>query len=164
MENSVYKFDRRVVYDMDVTDYTSVYYGKMKEIFKNYPDFFMSYEATTDDKVENIAYKLYGSENYADVILAVNSSVFIWSASYNNDVLEEKNTSLLSLLKLELNVTEGEKIETLYANISEKSDSSNSSKKIITVPKPDKLNSLLSLINTYRNKNTVKDITEVVDE
>lgn len=166
MVNSVYKFDRRVVYDYDVTDYTSVYYGQLRELFKQYPDFFMIYKADVDDKVENISYDLYGSEDYADVILASNGSVHLWGMAYNNDVVLEQVSSLEKIIRKELDITEDspEYLMEVFYSIEEKVNKLNSAKRDLTVPKPSKLNIILSIIDRYREDNKVLDITDYSSE
>lgn len=162
MKNSVYKFDKRIVNNIEVTDYTSVYYGKLLELFKQFPDFFMTYTADIDDKLENISYNLYGSENYADIILAANSNTFLWNMTYNNDVVLEHVSSLQRIIIKELNIDENssQAIIDVFNKIEDDINDLNSRRRELTVVKPEKLNSLLSMIDTYREDNTVTDITD----
>lgn len=162
MQNTLYTYDRRIVNDIDVTDFTSVYYGKMLELFESYPDYFMTYEIEIDDKLENVSYRLYGSTDYADIILAANNDVFLWNMPYSSDITIEESNLLQKLLSSELKVTEDSSDELLdiFDSIDEGITLKNTRKRIMTVPKPDKINSLISIINRSREENRVPDITE----
>jgi len=157
MKNSLYKYDRRVIDGLNVTDYTSIYYGKMLELFKSKPDYFMTYEMQMDEKLEGISYKLYKSENYADIILAANNDVFLWNMFYNSDIIMDQVSSLHTIIKkeLDLNATLTEDALSIFDNISVTIEDINSKRKSITVPKPEKLNALISLIDKNREDNRI---------
>lgn len=160
MYNCIYKFDRRVVNSIEVTDYTSVYYGALIEVFKSYPDYFMVYETSTDEKIENISYNLYGSENYADIILLSSGIIFLWGSNYNSDVILEQSEAFQRVIVNELNIenNSSQDIIDVFNGIDDKISDINSKKKILTVPKPENLNMLLSIVDNYREKNRLKDI------
>jgi len=157
MKNTLYKYDRRIVDNLDVTDYTSVYYGKMLELFKSMPDYFMTYEMQMDEKLEGISYKLYKSENYADIILAANNDVFLWSMFYNSDIIMDQADNLHTIIRkeLDLNATLTEDVLSVFNTISVTIEDINSKRKSITVPKPEKLNALISLIDKNREDNRI---------
>jgi len=159
MENSVFKYTRRIEKDFDVTDYTTVYYGKLLELYQNYPTFFTSYEMKIDQKMEEISYELYGSVDYADLILSANNDVFLWGMSYNTDIVIDQSDALKIIIRNELNIpNEGvtESLLEVFDIIENNVDLSNSRRRTITVPKPEKLNTILSLVDDYRTENSIK--------
>jgi len=156
MKNNIYKYDRRQIDGYDVTDYTSYYYGGVIDLFKEYPSYFTLYSVDIDEKVENISYELYGSTDYADVILAANNDVFLWAAPYNSDIMYDKTIALTGLIIKELDFAElqgNEDFKEILNRIEEKVNLENTNRKTITVPTPKKINILLSIVKDYRANN-----------
>jgi len=158
MINSVYTYDKMIREGYEVNDYTSVYYGGLLEVFNQYPNYFTSYKINIDDKMESISYDLYGSENYADVILASNNDVFLWNMPYNTDIVLDQLESFTNIIKNELgegNINQD--ILEVFSSIEDENNFLNSKKRDITVPKSSKLNEVLALINNYRADNDLND-------
>ena len=157
MINSVYTYNTRVLDGYQVNDYTSFYYGGLIELFKQYADYFTSYEAEIDQKVEEISYELYKSVDYADFILASNNDVFLWNMSYNTDIVLDQASSLQTIIKNELNdfAQSSEDLIDVFNNITNNTEILNTNKIVLTVPKPEKLNALLSIVETYRKNNAI---------
>jgi len=156
MKNNIYKYDRREIGGFDVTDYTSYYYGGVLDLFKQYPTYFTLYSVDIDEKVENISYDLYGSTDFADVILAANNNVFLWSSPYNSEIMYEKTVALTGLITKELDFAElqgNENFKDIIERIEEKINLENTNRKTITVPTPKKINILLSIVKDYRAEN-----------
>jgi len=160
MKNSVFTYDRREIDGYNVTDYTSYYYGGLLELFKQFPDYFSLYSIEVDQKIEEISYELYGSVDYADIILAANNNVFLWSSPYNSDITYDQTIALTGIISKELDYNELQdgsearaNLERVIDNIGNKVNTENTNRKSITVPKPKKLNTLLAIINNYRKDN-----------
>jgi hypothetical protein len=140
----------------EVTDYTSVYFGDLPQTLDQYPQFFDFIDITTDEKIENVAYQLYGSENYADLILACNEENFLWSSPYNQDIILDQSQAYYESIRYELNLDENDTLPMLAelkAAFTEKLDNINSTKKRFRVPKPESLTEVITIINDYKSKN-----------
>ena len=160
MKNSTYKYTSTLT-DSDnlyeVKDYTSIYYGGLEELFKQYSDYFDTYELSMDQKIEEVSYELYKSVDYSDLILSINSDVFLWGMFYNEDIIIEKTNIIETYIRNNINrniVDLDKKIEEIAESISDYNNRS----KIILVPKETKLNTVLKLVSEYRKNNTVKVI------
>ncbi len=159
MNNTVYNFPTRVVGGYTARDYTAIQYQGIPELLRQYPQYFTAINLADDDKIENIAYKMYGSEDYADVILACNEENFLWSMPYNSDLLLTQEESWTTWVSWETNVTPSEPAyETLRAKIAANLDQTNSEKRKFIMPKPEKMNDVITLIEILRSENTVADL------
>ena len=156
MNNTAYTYPTRKISLKTVRDYTAVYYGGLSDIFDQYPDYFMYYDIIDDEKLENISYKLYGSEDYADIILAINNEVFLWGLPYGSDIIYDQQDTYVSLLEASLNVysSGNSDFEAIAEEIGVTLDQENSSKRIYKVPKSKSINNVITLINNYRDENT----------
>lgn len=154
MINSTYIFPNREVNLKTIRDYTAVYYGGLFDVIKEYPEYFMDYVLADGEKIEVVSYKLYGSENYADIILMVNNEVFLWGMPYNGDIIYEQKEAMEKFLRSKLNVSsDNEDFNSIIDAYGEEVDEVNSQKRIYKVPRPDRMNNVLSIINTYRQEN-----------
>ena len=157
MKNSVFTYDRREIGGYDVTDYTSYYYGGIVELFKQFPNYFSLYSIEVDQKIEEISYELYGSVDYADIILAANNNVFLWSSPYNSDITYDQTQALTGIIIKELDFGEYQDNTTnlgkIIDAIGNRVNTENTNRKTITVPTPKKLNTLLAMVNDYRKNN-----------
>lgn len=155
MTNAVYKYSQLETNLKTHRDYTSVYYGGLFELLQNYKSYFMNYSVADDEKIENISYALYGSENYADVILLVNNEVFLWGLPYNSDVLYEQTETMEKFLRNQLNMSsESVDFEDIMEQYKLELESTNSIKRTFRVPKPESMNDVLRIINKYRTNYT----------
>ena len=158
MKNSVIDYKERTFKDFKFRDYTSIYFGALLTELNKYPHYFEFIDVVEDDKLENIAYQLYGSENYSDVILLCNNENFLWSFPYNQDILMEQLEALVRNLKVELNITENPNQVRDFLNlrneIYERLDEANSRKRRMRIPKPEFLADILGIIANYKNTNS----------
>lgn len=158
MINSTYTYDRLTSSDSySVTDFTSFYYGGLEELFNQYPDLFEYVTLDDDMKIEIVAYNRYGSENFADVILACNAEVFLWSMPYSSDVLAEVKEALQRIFITELGISSGdvrfEDFEIFLDYINDDVEDRNTKKRIFRLPIKEKMSDVMNLIGAYRNQN-----------
>jgi len=156
MINSIYTYDKFERDNKIVNDYTSILFNNLNELLENYDDYFMIITLNVNEKMENLSYKLYGSENYADLILACNDENFLWSSPYDQDILLEHIDNIFEEYTSYLNVktfdTEKSYRDFKY-QIQEEIDNANSSKSSFKVPKPEYLSDVLNIINNYKLEN-----------
>jgi len=151
MKNTVYNYNKRKTLDFEVPDYTSLYFGELSSVLNLHPEYFSFVDVAVDEKIENVSYQLYDSENYSDVILACNSENFLWGIPYNPDVLYEQKERIFLMLSYQLNVSgSNENFNELIDGINEKLEDINSKKKRWRVPKPEYLGDVIILINNYK--------------
>jgi hypothetical protein len=162
MVNSVFTFDKMIREGKIIPDYTSYWFSDLKTYLENYDNYFLIISLAENEKMENVAYKLYGSENYADLILAINDENFLWSSPYDQDVLNQLNDSILFEFSNQLNLdsfNEGLSYIDFKNKIEEAIDDNNSQKKYFKVPKPENLSDVISLINNYKQQYHNPDYT-----
>jgi hypothetical protein len=155
MTNSVYYYNNRIDFEnrYNVQDFTSIYFGNLSNELNKYPDYFIIIDINNDEKMENLSYQLYGSENYADLILACNSENFLWGVPYNQDTILDLNDSFLKNFKYELNIDEEDEGFEAYIKYKEALlndlDTTNSKKRKYRVPKKENLADVVNIINNY---------------
>ena len=158
MFNSVYNYNSREKDGYKVQDYTSIYFGGLKDLIENYPDYFEFVDINDNEKMENISYQRYGNENYADLIIACNTENFLWSMPYDQDILLDQLEAIMNMINVELNVTpdsEGINLDykVLETTIYNRIESKNSEKRRFRVPKVEYLTNVINLINNYKKDN-----------
>jgi hypothetical protein len=154
MINSVFTFNNLQRENKIVRDYTGYYFNELENFLKAYDDYFEIIDVDENTKIEKLSYDLYGDENYADLILAVNNENFLWSSPYDQDVILNTSESILRKFANELNLEtfdETESYRDFADKVKEEIENQNSHKKYFKVPKKDKLMDVLSLISTYKN-------------
>jgi len=158
MKNSVIDYKQREYQNFKFRDFTSIYFGNIINELNKYPHYFEFVDVTEDEKIENIAYQLYGNEDYSDLILLCNNENFLWCFPYNQDVLMNQLDSIIRNLKIELNVTENpQQIQdflNLKDEIYDRLDESNSKKRRMRIPKPENLGDVLSIVHQYKTYNS----------
>jgi hypothetical protein len=164
MRNSIYQFydikrDQKVV-----KDFTSVYFSNLFNILEQYDDYFMIIELGENDRLENVSYQLYGSENYADLILACNDENFIWSSPYDQDIILLLTENILDEFREEMNIDNFDNNPS-YRAFKEQVhlilDDRNSKRKKFKVPKPENLGEVLNIIDNYIKE--YSKVTESID-
>jgi ribosome-interacting GTPase 1 len=162
MINTVFTYDKMIRNGKIVPDYTSYWFTNLKDYLENYDNYFTIVSIPENEKIENLAYKLFGSENYADLILAINDENFLWSSPYNQDVLNKMSDAVLLEFLNQLNLDSfNENLSYLdfKQKIEESIDNTNSQKKYFKVPKPENLSDVISLINNYKQQYHNPDYT-----
>jgi hypothetical protein len=153
MVNTVFTFEKMIRETKLVPDYTSYYFSNLKSYLGNYDNYFTIVSVPENEKIENIAYRLYGSENYADLILAINDENFLWSPPYDQDVINHVSESVLFEFSNQLNLEDfNESLSYLEfkQTIEEYIDNNNSKKKYFKVPRKENLTDVITLINNYK--------------
>ena len=168
MHNNSYIYDTRTTKEsFSVTDYTSYYYGGLTAVLNQYPDLFEYITINDDTKLEVISYKKYGSENYADVILACNEEVFLWSVPYSSDVLIEVQEARKRIFVSELGIKRDdarfEDFEFFIDTINDDVEQENTKKRSFRLPVKERLGDVINLISKYRRENAVTDLGEIED-
>jgi hypothetical protein len=138
-----------------VPDYTSILFTNLKTYLENYDNYFTIISVPENEKIENIAYRLFGSENYADLILAINNENFLWSSPYDQDVIEHITDSVLHEFSNQLNLDDFNENLSYLAfreKVEETIDNNNSKKKYFKVPKKENITDVISLINNYKKE------------
>jgi len=162
MKNTVYVYPSMIRGGYSVRDYTAINYGGLVDIFKQYPSYFEYITVGDDEKIETIAYRIYGSADYADILLAINSEVFLWSMPYNNDIIMDIQDNYANILSNELGISSeinAEEFQQVLEYVNEEVDLTNSQKRVFLVPKISKMSSIISLISAYRDDNLVAEET-----
>jgi len=165
MNNTVYTYDRITSKDsLSVTDYTSFYYGGLDDLFNQYPEYFEYISLNDSIKMEGISWRRYNNENFADVLLACNQEVFLWSMPYGNDTLIEIKEALQRIFQNELGISTGDaRFEefTAFLNfIDDDVEDRNTQKRLLRVPIENKMSDVVNLISNYRTDNKVDNIEE----
>lgn len=160
MYNKCYLYEEKVSEDSyKLRDYTSYYYGGLTQEFNRNPDWFFYLDVDDNLKIEQIAYKVYGSENYSDVILACNQEVFLWSMPYSTDILQEQKEALNKIFATELGIGVGdarfEDFQVFLDYIDEDVERRNSKKRKFRLPKKDNIDDIMNLISIYRKNNKI---------
>jgi hypothetical protein len=158
MFNTVYNYNSKEKDGFKVQDYTSIYFGGLKDLIENNPEYFEFVDVADNEKMENISYQRYGNENYADLILACNNENFLWSMPYGENILLEQLDSVMHMINVELNITpDSEGIDLDYkfleTRLYNKIDKENSQKRRFRVPKIEYLTNVINLINNYKKDN-----------
>jgi hypothetical protein len=138
-----------------IPDYTSYYFSNLKTYLENYDNYFFLVDVSENEKIETLAYRLYGSENYADLILAINDENFLWSSPYDQDTLNIFSESILFEFANKLNLETFNETQSYidFKNLVEESiDNNNSQKKFFKVPRKENLSDVISLINNYKKQ------------
>lgn len=165
MNNTVYTYDR-ITSDESyrLRDFTSYYYGGLQALFDQYPQYFEYVDVDDNLKIEVLAYTRYGAPDFADVILACNSEVFLWSMPYNTDVLIEQKEALAKILVTELGINTSdprfEDFQVFLDFIDEDVESRNTDKRTLRVPKVRNMSDVVNLIKTYRRANKIDQYEE----
>jgi len=158
MKNSTLDYKNRTLKNFKFRDYTSIYFGFLLNELNNYPHYFEFIDVVEDDKLENIAYQLYGSEDYSDIILLCNNENFLWSFPYSQDILMDQIEAIVRNLKIEMNITENPEQMKDFLNlrneIYERLDESNSLKRRLRIPKPEFLADVIAIIHDYKHQNS----------
>jgi ribosome-interacting GTPase 1 len=156
MKNSLINFEFKEYDTINgikvLQDYTSKYFGGLQEIFRDNSEYFTYINIENDEKLENIAYFLYGNENYADIIMLVNEMDMIWGTPYNQDILLDYNDVIMNYFYEELNI-EPENLTALQARILDHLDLANSKKRTIRIPKIEFLPNVIKLIKNFIEEN-----------
>jgi len=155
MKNTVYNFNTIQTVDGKILrDFTSVYYGGLTELLSNYPEYFDFIDVGTNEKMENVSYDLYGSVDYADVILACNEENFLWCMPYGNEVVIQHSENIRDYIDRNTNFLQPLDAAVEFSSIFEEVDYNNSQKRKFRVPYPEKINAIISLIENYRRQNS----------
>ena len=157
MFNTVYNYNSREYENFEFQDYTSIYFGDLEKTIKDYPQYFEFIEVSDDDKIENISYQRYGSENYADLILACNTENFLWSTPYNQDVMLDYLDSIMNMINVSLNIeVKSDDISQDYLDLKESIhnniENENSQKRKFRVPKVEYISNVINIINNYKSQ------------
>lgn len=73
LKNTVYTFPKEIVGSYNVTDYSRNTCWKIKDfILTQSKDLFEYYDFDENETLEYASFKLYGNENYWDILLAIN--------------------------------------------------------------------------------------------
>ena len=153
MTNTVFTFNTFQRDNRTVRDYTSFYFNEFENFLNAYNDYFEIVEVSENEKIEKLSYDLYGNENYADLILAINNENFLWSCPYDQDVIMNITDSVLHEFASELNLesfNESDSYKDFENKIKDNIEELNSKKKYFKIPKKDKLTDVLSLVNQYK--------------
>lgn len=163
MTNTVYIFDKMIRDDYEVRDFTNYYYGNISNFFRQYSELFEPYTLEDDEKMENVSYKLYGTTDYADLIVAVNQDVLLWNVPYNQDINKDRIDILFKLISNSIDSigSEERKNKKAYILAEELIEEQDNLKRNIIVPKKDQISTVVGLIERYRdNYNLNSEISE----
>jgi len=164
MTNTIYEYDTFFRKNMVVRDFSSVYFNNLQTELEKYSYYFTIINITEDERIENVAYQLYGDENLSDLLLAINDENFIWSSPLNQDILMDQTDMLLTEFGKNLNIDTWDgnvNYQEFASKIEEFIDESNSKRKKFKVPKLEYLSDVLNIVNGYKLKN--KDLTLKLD-
>jgi hypothetical protein len=164
MTNTIYEYDTFFRKNMVVRDFTSVYFNNLQTELEKYSYYFTIINITEDERIENVAYQLYGDENLSDLLLAINDENFIWSSPLSQDILMDQTDMLLTEFGKNLNIDTWDgnvNYQDFASKIEEFIDESNSRRKKFKVPKLEYLSDVLNIVNGYKLKN--KDLTLKLD-
>lgn len=165
MRNAVYEYDTFLRKNKLVRDFSSIYFNNLQQLFEEHSEYFTTIDLSEDERLENVAYQLYGDENIADLLLAINDENFIWSSPLNQDILLEQSKIVLKEYAENLNIhnfNENLSYLELQEKINQYIDDSNSKRKKFKVPKADYLGEVINLVNNYKTAYT--ENTQTVNE
>ena len=167
MINTVIDFTKNLEQDEYVVrDYTSINFVDLYSFLSKdeYADYFTYIDVYNDEKIENLSYRLYRDENYADVILACNNERYLFGMPNNTDILLTFSDLVLYniMMNIQVDTQDPNAFNDLSSKIQQFTEDINLKKRTFKVPKFDKLNHVISLIEQYKNENSVS--TETIEE
>jgi hypothetical protein len=155
MTNTVYEYDTFFKKNRVIRDFTSIYFNDLDSLLSEYENYFYLIDITEDERMENVAYELYGDENLADLLLAINDENFIWSSPLNQDILLDQTDILLSEYANYMNIDTWDgsvSYQDFADKIRKNVDDNNSRRKKIKVPRRDYLSDVIAIVNDYKMK------------
>jgi len=158
MKETAYKFN---YYQSDlnenkytIKDYSSYYYGNVRNIIQDNFNLFEFIEISDNERLENICYNMYNSEDYSDLLVMINEANFLWMIPYDIDIQLSIAESYKAYLTKSLNNSGDEdKKEFIEEYSKNKSFKENSQKRKIIVPKAESIQDVESLLSEYRKGN-----------
>ena len=162
MKNTVLDFDTEEV-DLDTDTFGDVnicnYFSKDVKIYNiltddlddiDIDDYTLTYKMSDDDRLERISYDLYGTTDYWDVLARLNERDPLLHIPYNYDVISEDNTSFVDAyfnsIYSQAPLTDDTRIDALTSEFATEEVSLNEEYRYITVIKPSKMSSFLTLL------------------
>lgn len=128
LKNSTLIYDTEEIDNYVVQDYTSKDFSKLYDQLEDFPsELFDKMLIQDNDKLERIAYELYGNEDYWDILLLINNKSPLFSMSYDTDyIFNVKNDKLTTFIESLSNGIYGEEnidifTDTYLAETSEQS-------------------------------------------
>jgi hypothetical protein len=100
MKNSILKYDDTTSDNYIHKDFTSFDYTKIHEFVDTcQDDIFDYYQMGDNDKMERIAFELYGSTDYWDILLLINDINALYGMPYSYDIIEAAASNRLEKYK-----------------------------------------------------------------
>lgn len=152
MKNTLMKYNKEEVNfatkdlgEVNVSDYFSreVHLSDITSQIENYSTYTATYRVQNDDKIERISYELYGTTDYWDILMMINSRDPLFGMPYNFDSISDNSTSFVdNYIQNNYNpapLPSVTRINELKEEFLNKFDLDNEGKRYITVIKPSKM-------------------------
>ena len=129
----------------NLEDYSSFDFRKIEQYIDDCEhDFFGWYDSFDDDKIEKIAYDIYGEARYWDLLILVNKRNPLYDMPYRFDLLESMIQDKIDKLKVLKPITEQREKE-LYNFYLEELEKENDILRQIRYVKPEKISEFIKL-------------------
>ena len=149
MKNKVMNFDKEELDDFFVSDYFSKNIFLSDEI-EEFGEYLQSYKITDNDKLERISFELYGTTDYWDILLLLNSRDPIFGMPYEYDIVSDSSTNFIEnfieFFESANKPLTPERLESLTEYWENQFDKENELKRFIQVVRPSRMGDFLRLL------------------
>jgi len=131
--------------------------------FEENDQLFTLIEVEMNDRLDNVAYQLFGSENFADILLAVNDENFLWGTPFDQEIVLTQTENFVRIFHEQMKIDEQTVDYAAFKdNLYQLFDERNSKKKIWKVPRQENLGEVINLVENYKRSytNVTKDIDD----
>jgi hypothetical protein len=142
MKNKIINFDKEEVDDYIVSDYFSKDI-RISDVIEELSDLIVTYKVTNDDKIERISYELYGTPDYWDVLVLLNSDDPLYNIPTTYDYVYDATTSFVDTFPSP--ITEVRKQELFDQFLEEKAEE-NEEKRFIYVVRESRLSEFVTIM------------------
>lgn len=148
MKNSVLNYSTEELDEFIVSDYFSKDVG-VYSIFTTLEPYLEVYKMSNSDKLERIAYELYGNTDYWDILLMINDRNPLFEMAYDYDILYTDATTTINqyanFIYSHAPLT-SERSDVLLADLMQTKEDENEAYRFIYIIKPTLLNDAISIL------------------
>ena len=118
-------------------------------------EYLTTFRIADDDKIERISYQLYGTTNYWDILVLLNSKDPLFDLPYNYDLISDNVTNFVDVYKnyiyAHAPLSDDERIDILTNQYLNERLQKTETDRFIKVIKPSKLNEFIKILkdNNY---------------
>jgi hypothetical protein len=153
MKNTILNYELEELDEFIVSNYFSKNID-IYNLLNSLGEYLDIYQIQNSDKLERIAYELYGNTDFWDILLLLNDRNPLFEMPYEYDLLEDYALNRANYYKLVLYANAPliqTRTDALMSEILSETVASNEEYRIIYIIKPEKMNNFISLLkaNSY---------------